>query len=500
MFLGQQGNLSLNDTMRSFPSLKTNYLLNILNQALSVSLSVFTAPYLSRVLEADGIGEIAFTTSVVSYFSLFAVLGTAASGQREVSYAQDDRKKRSNIFWNHEALSLLTSFFCLIVYGVWIVLFGKRFRLLYAILSLQIIGNAFDITWLFSGMENFAQIVRFSVIFKFINFVSIFLFIHTRDDIYKYVFLLQAFSLVNFIAYWRYLPQYVDRPVVRGLKPLKCVPNAVSLFVPTIAASVYTMMDKMMIGLFSNATYENGYYEQSQKIPTFALSIITSLAAVVMPRLGFCSEKGDVQQIQAYMKKSFHFVWMLGFPICMGLVAVSDNLVPWFFGEGYDKVKVLMKINAFLVLAIGINRTAGSQYMLPLKKQKMLTWSILVGAGCNLALNSILIPKYFSIGAAAASVFAEFTIGFTQLYMLRKELPVKDILFCSKNYMVASIIMMAMLNMIRKNMQASIWNTCILIFAGSSIYFAVLFILRDAFFCSYLKYYKEKVRDGIKKQ
>ena len=57
-------------------SIKRNYVYNTVYSVLIVFTPLITAPYLSRVLQADGIGIVSFVGSIVAYFSLFSDLGT----------------------------------------------------------------------------------------------------------------------------------------------------------------------------------------------------------------------------------------------------------------------------------------------------------------------------------------------------------------------------------------------------------------------------------------
>lgn len=59
------------------PSIKKNVIISTLYQILSVITPLITAPYISRVIGADGIGAYSYTSSIQMYFSLFAALGTA---------------------------------------------------------------------------------------------------------------------------------------------------------------------------------------------------------------------------------------------------------------------------------------------------------------------------------------------------------------------------------------------------------------------------------------
>ena len=79
-------------------SIKKNYIFYVVYQIFTFLTPLITSPYLSRILYPDGIGMVSFVESVVSYFSLVAVMGVSSYGQRELSYVQNDVEKRSEVF------------------------------------------------------------------------------------------------------------------------------------------------------------------------------------------------------------------------------------------------------------------------------------------------------------------------------------------------------------------------------------------------------------------
>ena len=62
-------------------NLKKNYVFNLTYQILLLVAQLITTPYLSRVLEPDGVGTVSYAESVISYFVLFATLGITILGQ-----------------------------------------------------------------------------------------------------------------------------------------------------------------------------------------------------------------------------------------------------------------------------------------------------------------------------------------------------------------------------------------------------------------------------------
>ena len=79
-------------------SIKKNYILNTIYQVLTICVPLITTPYLSRVLGVDSIGIYSYCNSIVSYFILFAVLGSSTFGQRKIAEVRDDKKSYQKLF------------------------------------------------------------------------------------------------------------------------------------------------------------------------------------------------------------------------------------------------------------------------------------------------------------------------------------------------------------------------------------------------------------------
>ena len=93
-------------------NIKKNYLYNLLYQILTLITPLITTPYVSRVLGAEAIGEYSYSYSIVYYFMLAAILGTATYAEREISFYQDDIIKRSARFCDLFFLRCITSSIC----------------------------------------------------------------------------------------------------------------------------------------------------------------------------------------------------------------------------------------------------------------------------------------------------------------------------------------------------------------------------------------------------
>lgn len=460
-------------------SIKLNYIYNLIYQLLSLITPVITAPYLARVLAADGVGTCSYIESISSYFVLFATLGLTTFGQREISYVQEDRQKRSCIFWETNLLELVVSLLSIVVYVVFSLAHSNW--QIYMVLIFNLFAVMVNISWFFQGIEEFGKIAIRSIFFKIINVIYIFVVVKSKDDIIWYLLGISVLNFMNNISYWVSIKKYVDIPKITSLHPFRHIKTVISLFIPTIAIQIYTVLDKTMIGVITNNSFENGYYEQATKIVRMVLVLVTSLGTVMIPRIGYYFEKKDIKQIQKSLYRGYRFVWFLGIPLCFGLILVSDNFIPWFLGTGYEKVNSLIDILAFLILCIGINNVTGVQYLIPTRRQDIFTRTVICGSVINFVLNFILIHFINTYGAAIASVVAEFAIAIIQIVIVRDEISPLKIFKSGINYLVSGAVMAIVLGCVRKNLDPSIVNTLILVFVGGISYLCMLFLLKDEF-------------------
>lgn len=459
-------------------SIKKNYIYNLVYQTLLVIAPLITTPYISRVLGADGVGTASFVESIASYFTLFAALGAITFGQREISYTRDDKYQRSIVFYNVFTFKLIVSLIVLLVYLLLCFTIFKSS--IYFIFAINILAVTFDITWFFQGLENFRLIATRNSFFRILSVIFIFIFVKSEGDINLYCLSLTFFTLLSNLSL---IPNLIKElvPVDKNdIHPFKDVRTIISLFLPTIAIQIYTVLDKTMIGLITKDAAENGYYEQSIKISRFLLFIVTALSAVVIPRIGYYYNKNDNESLKKLIYKSYRFTMFLAIPMTFGLFAISDNVVPWFLGAGFDKAKVLIKILSFLLIAIGLSNVTGLQYMVPTKKQSLLTISLCIGAIINFLLNLIFIRHFKSIGAAIASIIAETAITIAQFCLVRNEISFAKILKESFGYILSAAIMFIGVCVLSVNLSSNVLNSLLLAGSGVLLYMVVLLVCRDS--------------------
>lgn len=473
-------------------SITKNYIYNVMYQLLIIILPIITTPYLSRILGAENIGIYSYTLSIVTYFILFGSLGIAMYAQREIAYVQDDKEKRSKIFWEIIILRIITMSISMVIFYLTYIN-GTEYTMYYKILLLEMVSTCFDISWFFQGLEDFKKTVLRNVIIRIISILLIFILIKSPNDLVLYFVIYVSSNLIGNLSLWLYLPKYLKK--VKKLNIIQHIKPTIGLFIPQIAMQIYTVLDKVMIGSIVPDKSEVGYYDQSQKIIKLLLTIVTSLGTVMIPRMAKTFAEHDKNKIKEYLQRAFNFVFFLAIPMMFGVISIAEKFVPIFFGDGYGRVIELMQVISPIFIAIGLSNVIGSQYLLPTKRQKEFTISVTIGAFVNIVMNLILIRKMGAKGASIATVIAEFSVTLVQFYFVRKDINLLKILKMAIPYIFMSIIMFIVCALIDKFVIVNaLVNVVMQIIIGASIYFFGLYIIKDEFYL----YILAKVRNILK--
>lgn len=455
-----------------------NYLYNLSYQILAIFVPLITTPYVSRVLGAKGVGIFSYTHSIVHYFIIFGCLGLNLYGQREIAYVQHDRDKRDKVFWELVLFRIITVSISLLIFFFAFAFRGK-YATYFLIMCLDILASMVDISWFFQGIEDFKKIVARNFIIKIVGTLLIFLLVKTSDDLYLYVICHSATLFLGNLSMWMYIPKLVGKSNTRSLEIKKYIKPTIVLFVPQIAISIYTLLDKTMIGLLTGVEEEVAYYEQGQKIVKIVMTLITSLGTVMLPRVANLFKQNEMDKVKSYLAKSFRVVFFLSFPMMFGLIAMSCNLVPWFFGSEYDKVIPNMMTIAPILVMIAFSNLIGNQYLLPTGRQKEYTLSVITGCCVNFVMNLVLIPRFLSIGAAIATVIAETSVTGVQIFFTRNDFNFGRIVRDNIQYVICSVAMFILTYLLAHYFSPSIINTFLCVIIGCVVYIGLLLIMKD---------------------
>lgn len=399
-------------------TLRQNIIYNILYQILAIILPFITAPYLSRVIGASGVGLYSFSHSIALYFTYITLLGLTNYGNRMIASVQHDREKRSLMFCEIYAMQTICFLVSIVAYLIYVILFAED-KTASLIMIFTVISSLFDISWFYFGIENFKVTVIRNTIIKIISVILIFLFVKKKEDIYVYILIMSISFLASQLCLWPLIKKYVDFVKPKWNNILKHFKPNLVLFVPVIAVSIYKIIDKVILGFMSTMD-QVGYFENAERIITLATTLITAVGTVMLPRMTSLFAINN-RESSNFIDKTMIVVLAYTNAVFFGILAVADEFTLVYYGKEFMPTATIMKFLAITVIFLGAGNVIRTQYLIPKQEDFVYLKSAIIGAVINVCINFLLIPNFNAIGAAISTVFAEISVCIYQLYKVRKE-------------------------------------------------------------------------------
>lgn len=460
-----------------------NYFYNILYQLFVVITPFITVPYVTRALGKFALGTSDWTGSIVQWFVLFGILGVNIYGNKKIAEVRENKELMSKTFFEIFAMQ----FICMMISGVMYLLFIQTMQpniQYYAFLqSVSLISVSLDVTWFFYGVEDFKKASIRNMIIKVLAIIMIFTFVKTPDDLGLFILINAGSGVLGQAIMWVQLRQYISlhkitlKGVMTHLKP------NIMLFIPQIATSVYTMLDVSMLGYLYKDLAHVAYYQQAQRFIKMFLFFITSIGAVMLPRIANMNTRGEEAkaEITRFLQTTLRMALYLAIPMIVGIITLIPSFIAWFLDSNFQIVAPLIIFTTPIILFISLSNVYGTQYMLPTGMIKEYTISVVVGAITNAVLNFILMPQYGAYGAITASVISEFMVTAIQWKYIHNKIDLKIRLANIYKYIISSLIMGAVVYTICQVLTPNILSNFIAIGTGCLVYFTLLYVMKDQF-------------------
>lgn len=408
-------------------SVKVNYILNLINTGTQMLFPLITFPYVCRVIEADGIGQINFFQSIISYISLFTCLGIPMYAIREIA-----RDRSDVVQMNRTAMEilLLHSMLTLVGYAIVAILCLTVPQIqvnipLFLILSLTIFFTAIGCEWFYQGIEDFKYITIRGLIIKTVSVVLLFIFVKSKTDLLYYgcytVFGVLGGNIFNFLRLRKYIHReniiFSELHIKRHIKPV------LKVFSFSVVTSIYLQLNTVLLGFLKNALAV-GYFAAATKVMQMLLTMSACLGSVMMPRASHLIAENKEDEFNRLIQKSYDFTLAIALPMTIGLIFCAPSLITALCGVKFEHSILPSQIIAPIILMVAISNVFGIQVLFPKGKINIVTLSCGIGAVADLILNLCLIPFFSYIGTSIAYLGAEVATTVSMYFIGRRYIPI----------------------------------------------------------------------------
>ena len=285
------------------------------------------------------------------------------------------------------------------------------------------------------------------------------------------------------VSMWLFLPKYISKTSVCLDDIVTHFKETLVYFAPAVATTIYTVLDKTLIGVITLDDNQNGYYEQATKIISVCKSLcFAGINGVMTSRMSYYYSKKMHSEISSGILATMNLTMFLSIGACFGLIGVSSDFVPFFFGNGYDETIYILNILASIIPIICVSNVLGSVIYAPSGRIKKATSFMVIGSFINLLLNIPLIIWLKAYGAAIASICAEAVISILFFVYVREFITFHSFLQIVWKKILSAFIMLLLIKVIRFFLLQRIDVFPLLIvevLLGGAVYALILFLLKD---------------------
>lgn len=462
-----------------------NFFFKFFLEILRIIIPIISIPYVYRIFKPEIMGNIEFSRSISGYFFIFAGFGVYTYGLREISRVRDNKEKKNKIFSELFIISTLSSTIVFIIYiGYVYFKFADDILLKNMLLfnSIQILAYVFYIEWINEAFENYKFIAQKTMIVKIINVICIFIFIKISGDFYKYLFLINIFVLLNNLISFVYIKKYI-KITLKNLELKKYLfPLGIILLISNINI-LYTQLDKIMLGFYSNNIIEVAYYGIAQKVMSVIMVLITSIISVTIPRLSYYLGQGNKKEYEKLFNRLFPYICFLLFPMSIGIIILSKEIVYFFGGEKYLGAQIVVITFGIRMIVVTIESILSNQVIFLHKKEKVMAIIIGICGIFNFLMKYFLI-KINNLNSSTAiftTMIAEILIIISDYWYIKKYLKLNLEIFRLKNlkYLVISLIFFLIKYLLHDLKMNFIIYSIIIVSLCSITYFVILILLKD---------------------
>ena len=352
------------------------------------------------------------------------------------------------------------------------------------VFALSIAFNIFDISWLFTGLEDFKYISIRNIVCKATAFLFLITLVKGSNDFFTYVFIVVLGDGSNKIANIFFVRNVV-RFKAKNLNLKRHLRSIFYLVFVNLAIELYSLMDITMMN-FMCSKDRIAFYKYAHQIQIMLLQVVNTITLVLVPRISIYNKEKNFQGFNSLVSKGLKLIIILSAPMIVGLFFTADSLIVMIYGDSFIATAHLLKIFSLLLLISPIGYLLGSRVLLATGHENLMIFAVGGGAAVNFVANWILIPKYYEFGATIASIIGEIVLMIIYVYMGKKHFKLEEIPITSIKVCVA-VVLMGIFLFACSLLKIAPWFVLILQIIGAMFIYGLLLLLEkeSIVFCYY---------------
>lgn len=400
-------------------------------QIFNTILPLITLPYVTRILGASNYGVFSLSLNWITYFQIIVEYGFSFTGTRKVSVGETGRNKFNlqKLYNNIITARIILLFITYILMNIVSIFTHASINQYISmnILFIMIIGIAFQLTWLFQGMQDMKVITIINAISRLFSVILIFLLIKEPKHIYVYCFCYSTTFILSALigiiyANKKYGLRIKMSKITDAFLELK---DGWDLFISQAISKIFSGFGITILGFITTSNMI-GVYSAISKIPFVLILFFSPISQALFPYISI-QFNNSFNKAENIVKKFLKYT-ILGFCIIgLEIIFFREEIVSIVFGKNYQEyADLIIPLIIWTIISI-VNNFLGPQYLVASGNSRLYSKAFSISIMITIFLNIILGYKYNIYGIAFASVLGEFLLMILLIFNIYVNLKRKDL-------------------------------------------------------------------------
>jgi O-antigen/teichoic acid export membrane protein len=384
---------------------------------LAKATSFFAFVYLARILGVANFGVLEFAGSVLAYLLLLADGGLEMWGTREAAKAANVPALAGRVL----PLRLLLASITFIVLLAVLPLFPNYpyLKAVLLIYGLSVFAAAVNLKWIFMGQQKMTGVARGLVLSQALFALAVLIFIHSPAALLWVPIFRLITDLIGavYFAVW-YRRDHGHLALNRSWRGMGAVLKPALTIGTSLAMGLLNYnFDSVLLGFLRGPTVV-GWYNAAYKLLLVGISVALTYFTGLFPALSraYVDNRDEFR----HLVRSTTELW-LGciVPFVVAGTFLADPIVRFLFGSAYASSAAPFRILLWSA-ALVVLRWVYMDSLRASGHQNLDLRCAITSASLNVGLNILLIPRFGMVGAASATVFADFVWFVMSFYYFRR--------------------------------------------------------------------------------
>ena len=390
----------------------------IVQALLGLIVSMLTARYLG----ASNFGLINYASSIVAFVVPVMQLGLNNVYVREiVNYPEEEGKIVGTIY----ILSFISSLACIVGVISFAFIANSQEPLTIMVCALYSISLIFRATELIRYWFQAKYLAKYASIISLVGYVTVSAYkiylLATQKSIQWFAVSNSVdFLMISALLFVVYLKLGGQKPLFSWSVAKRMLGASKYYVLSELMVVVFAQTDKVMLKLMINDTV-TGYYSAAVaciSMTSFVFSaIIDSMRPSILEGKMLSQEKYERRVIYLYS-----IIIYLSLALSLFETVFAHWIIRILYGTSYDPAVDILRLIVWYS-SFGYYGGAKDVWILAEQKQKYLIWLNLSGALGNVLLNTLWIPQFGAMGAAAASLCTQFFANIVMGFIIKELRP-----------------------------------------------------------------------------